>query len=335
MINHVFLESPQRLERTRPKVSVVVAMYNEEMNIHELVKRVRDVFEKMGVTWEMIMVDDGSTDGTYQTLKEVWYRDRVEFRVRRIKVIKLSRNFGKENALSAGLKFATGDVIIPMDADLQDPPEVIPLLYAKWQEGFDVVNAVRSHREGEEWVKKATSYAFYRLFNSIAGTKIPNDTGDFRLLSRKALNALNELNETRRFMKGLFSFIGFKTANVPYDREPRRRGKSKWNYASLLSLAVEGITSFSILPLRFSTFAGAAVSAFSLGYGLYLLIRTLVIGNGVPGYPSLIISVLFLGGVQLLALGIIGEYVGRIFEESKGRPVFIIDEARGVRGGNV
>jgi glycosyltransferase involved in cell wall biosynthesis len=242
----------------------------------------------------------------------------------RVVVIDLSRNFGKEAALTAGLDHTLGDCAIPLDADLQDPPEVIPELLAKWQEGFDVVNAVRLSRDGESWFKRASAHTFYRIINRMSEVDIPADTGDFRLLSRPVLDALKTLPERRRFMKGLFAWVGFQTTSIYYRREPRYAGKTKWNYWRLWNFAVEGITSFSQVPLQLAAHLGLIVSALAFIYAVYLIIGTLVYGNPVKGYPSMMVAVLFLGGVQLIALGVIGEYLGRIYEETKGRPVYLV-----------
>lgn len=239
-------------------------------------------------------------------------------------MIDLSRNFGKEATLTAGLDHARGDCALPLDADLQDPPEIIPELVAKWKEGYDVVNAVRLSRDGESWLKRASAHAFYRVINRMSDVDIPADTGDFRLLSRPVLDALKAIPERRRFMKGLFAWVGFRTTNVYYHREPRHAGRTKWNYWRLWNLAVEGITSFSQVPLQLAAYLGLVVSLLAFLYAIWLVISTLVYGNSVKGYPSMMVTLLFLGGVQLMALGVIGEYLGRIYEESKRRPVYLV-----------
>ncbi len=274
--------------------------------------------ESTGKTWEMVCINDGSKDDTLDRLLALHDLDP------RVVVIDLSRNFGKEAALTAGLDHALGDCAIPLDADLQDPPELIPELLAKWKEGYDVVNAVRLTRKGETWLKRATSYAFYRFINRMSEVPIPADTGDFRLLSRPVLDALKMLPERRRFMKGLFAWVGFRTIDVHYHREPRLSGKTTWNYWKLWNFAIEGITSFSRVPLQLAAHLGLAVSILAFLYAAYLIIGTLVYGNPVKGYPSMMVTLLFLGGVQLIALGVIGEYLGRIYEETKGRPVYLI-----------
>ncbi len=301
-----------------PKISLVVPCHNEAENLSALYERVRNVMESTGKTWEMVCINDGSKDDTLDRLLALHDLDP------RVVVIDLSRNFGKEAALTAGLDHALGDCAIPLDADLQDPPELIPELLAKWKEGYDVVNAVRLTRKSETWLKRATSYAFYRFINRMSDVPIPADTGDFRLLSRPVLDALKMLPERRRFMKGLFAWVGFRTIDVHYHREPRLSGKTTWNYWKLWNFAIEGITSFSRVPLQLAAHLGLAVSILAFLYAVYLIIGTLVYGNPVKGYPSMMVTLLFLGGVQLIALGVIGEYLGRIYEETKGRPVYLI-----------
>ncbi|MGC8603638.1 MAG: glycosyltransferase family 2 protein [Desulfomonilaceae bacterium] len=301
-----------------PEVSLIVPCHNEAENLSALYGRVLTVMEQTGKSWEMVCINDGSKDGTLEQLLALNQKDP------RIVVIDLSRNFGKEAALTAGLDHARGDCAIPLDADLQDPPELIPQLLAKWKEGYDVVNAVRLSRDGESWLKRASAHAFYRIINRMSDVDIPEDTGDFRLLSRPVLEAIKMLPERRRFMKGLFAWVGFRTASVHYHREPRYAGKTKWNYWRLWNFAVEGITSFSQVPLQLAAHLGLIVSALAFLYAVYLVIGTIVYGNPVKGYPSMMVTLLFLGGVQLIALGVIGEYLGRIYEETKGRPVYLV-----------
>lgn len=303
---------------TLPSISLIVPFHNEAENIPALFKRVWTVMDQTDTSWEMICVNDGSTDDTLERLLALRREDP------RVMVIDFSRNFGKEAALTAGLDHALGDVAIPLDADLQDPPEMIPELLAKWREGFDVVNAVRITRDGESWLKRTSAHIFYRVINRMSNVEIPPDTGDFRLISRPALDALKMLPERRRFMKGLFAWVGFRTANVYYHREPRYAGKSKWNYWRLWNFALEGITSFSQVPLQLASYLGFLVSLCAFLYAITLIISTLVYGNQVKGYPSMMVTLLFLGGVQLMALGVIGEYLGRIYEESKQRPVYLV-----------
>ena len=301
-----------------PVLSFVVPCYNEAANIRALHERLCTVMAGRPETWECICVNDGSRDDTLAILMALATEDP------RVRVIDLSRNFGKEAALTAGLDHARGAAAIPLDADLQDPPELVPELVERWHAGYDVVNAVRLSREGESLIKRATAHAFYRVFNRISKVPIPEDTGDFRLLSRPVLNALRQLPERRRFMKGLFAWVGFRTASVSYHRAPRQAGQTTWNYVRLWRFALDGILSFSDAPLRIASYLGLAVSLLSFLYAVNLLAQTLLFGNPVKGYPSLMVALLFLGGVQLMALGVIGEYLGRVYDESKGRPVYLI-----------
>jgi len=299
-------------------ISLIVPCYNEADNIEYLHRRVQSVMEKTDESWEMIFINDGSHDNTLEKILSLRIRDP------HVRVIDLSRNFGKEAALTAGLDHAHGKAIIPLDADLQDPPELIPLMIAKWREGYEVVNAVREIRNGESWFKRITSFGFYRIINRLSPVEIPPDTGDFRLISEPVLDALKQLPERRRFMKGLFAWVGFRTATISYQREPRLSGKTKWNYWKLWNFALEGITSFSQIPLQLISYLGFMVSLSAFLYGIFLLVKTLINGNPVKGYPSLMVTILFLGGVQMMALGVIGEYLGRTYEESKQRPVYLI-----------
>jgi glycosyltransferase involved in cell wall biosynthesis len=306
-----------------PVLSVVVPVYNEEQSIDLFYLRTTKVLEGLQLPWEMVFVNDGSRDNTLARLVALRQRDR------RVQIIDLSRNFGKESALSAGLDFARGDAAIPIDVDLQDPPELIPVLVDRWCEGYEVVNAVRRSRTGDTWMKRKTAEAFYRLVGRIARVDIKENAGDFRLISRPALDVLRQLPERRRFMKGLFSWIGFRSTDVPYDRQPRVCGKSTWSYWKLWNFAIEGITSFSQVPLQLATYFGLLLAVGSLGYGAFIVVRTLLLGNPVPGYPSLMVVVLTLGGFQLMALGVMGEYIARIHDETKGRPLYIVREVLG------
>ena len=316
-----------------PFVSVVVPCHNEAENLRLLYGRLRTVLDGADLAWEMVCVNDGSRDATLPLLIQLHAEDQ------RVRVYDLSRNFGKEAAMTAGLDQVRGTVVIPVDADLQDPPELIPALIAKWREGFDVVNAVREVREGEGWIKRGSAYLFYRVINRLSAIDIPADTGDFRLLSRAAVEALRQMPERRRFMKGMFVWVGFPTASVTYRRAGRHAGSTSWNYWRLWNFALEGITSFSQVPLRLASYLGLIVALLSMIYAAFLLIRTMMFGNPVSGYPSLMVAILFLGGVQLVALGVIGEYIGRIYEETKQRPVYLIrrswtgDAADGRRSG--
>lgn len=309
-------------------LTVVVPAYNESSVLAEFQRRLGAVLDVLGEDGRVLYVDDGSTDDTWALVGSLADADP------RVGGLRLSRNFGKEAALSAGLDHVGDDVdaVVVIDADLQDPPEFIPALVAKWREGHDVVYAVRSARDGETMTKKFTSAAFYRVMERVSDTAIPRDTGDFRLLSRRALDALRQLPERQRFMKGLFSWIGFRQVGLTYRREPRHAGRSKWNYPRLVNLAIEGITSFSTAPLRLATMAGVVASLLAFGFGTWVLVKALVWGDPVRGYPTIMIAMLFLGGMQLLALGVIGEYLGRTYIESKQRPRYFVDSVRPPRG---
>lgn len=303
---------------TKNKISIVVPFHNEASNIAELYERICTALKDEPENWELVCVNDGSIDDTLSELIALNRRDP------RVHVIDLSRNFGKEAAMTAGIDHACGDAVIPLDADLQDPPEVIPALLQKWREGFDVVNAVRESREGDGWSKRVTAHLFYRVINRLSKVKIPADVGDFRLMSRAAIDALKQLPERRRFMKGLFAWVGFRTTAIKYHRAPRYAGTTTWNYWKLWNFALEGITSFSSVPLRLSAYLGFAVSLFAFVYAIKIIGSTILFGNPVKGYPSLIVMVLLLGGIQLMALGVIGEYLGRLYEESKQRPIYVV-----------
>ena len=303
-----------------PDLSIVVPAYNEEHVLPIFVERIRDVLEKIGVSWEIVFANDGSRDSTAALLLQFHLTDP------RIGFVSLSRNFGKEIALTAGLDHARGSAVVVIDADLQDPPELISEMMARFNEGFDVVYARRAKREGETALKRVTASAFYRVINVLADRPIPRDVGDFRLLSRRALDALLQLREQHRFMKGLFSWVGFRQTEIVYTRAPRAAGSTKWNYWRLWNFSIEGITSFSIRPLQIASYFGFFVAILSVVYGSIFVFRTIVYGNPVAGYPSLLTIMLFLGGVQLISLGIIGEYIGRIFNETKNRPLYIVAE---------
>jgi len=305
------------------KLSLIVPMFNEEEVIPVFFSKIIGVLDLVDVEWEIICVNDGSRDRTINLLMQWHQRDP------RIKVINFSRNFGKERALTAAIDYATGDAVIPIDADLQDPPEVIPLLVQRWREGYDVVNAVRVKRDHDTFAKRTTARMFYRVINAISDVQIPSDAGDFRLLSKRVCDALRLLRERRRFMKGLFSWVGYPTTTVEYLREPRVAGTTKFNYWKLWNFAIEGITSFSTVPLRIATYLGLIVAAVSMCYTLYLIVNTIIFGNDVKGYTSLMSAVLFFGGVQLIFVGILGEYVGRIYDEVKNRPLYVAESTLG------
>lgn len=301
-------------------ISVVVPAFNEQDVLREFYARARSVLEALGVDYEIVFVNDGSTDGTWGVMQELAAKDTS------ITAIDLSRNFGKEIALTAGLDRSCGDVVVIIDADLQDPPELIPALVEGWREGYDVVYAVRTTRDGETWLKRSTASIFYRLIQRLSRVHIPRDTGDFRLMSRRAVAALGELREHHRFMKGLFSWVGFPSKAVYYTRAPRAAGSTKFNYWKLWNFALEGITSFSVGPLKVATYLGLAVATLSFVYAAVVIYKTLVYGDPVQGYPSLVVILLFLGGTQLICLGIIGEYLGRVFNEVKHRPLYLLSE---------
>jgi len=300
-------------------LSIIVPVYNEDDVIKIFHQKTSSVLDSQSFDAEIIYVNDGSTDSTLEKLLQLKEVDS------RIIIADLSRNFGKEIAMTAGLDYCKGDAVVIIDADLQDPPELIPELILKWQAGYDVVYAKRISREGESALKKLTSKVFYRILKHVSRVTIPEDTGDFRLMSRRAVNALNSLRERNRYMKGLFAWIGYPQTAVLYHRDPRYAGESKWNYYGLWNLAVEGITSFSTAPLKISTYMGLLTATGAFLYGIWIIFKTLIYGDPVAGFPTMMAIILFLGGSQLLALGIIGEYLGRIFSESKQRPLYLIN----------
>lgn len=308
-----------RLTSSRPLLSLIVPFYNEGEAVDVFFSGVIPALERIGdVEFEILCVNDGSRDDTLEQLVAVAENDP------RVRVIDLTRNFGKEAALSAAIDEARGDLIVPFDADLQDPPDVIASLVEKWREGYDVVLARRANRDADSPLKKWTALFFYRMHNAVSDLQIPENVGDFRLFTREVGEALKRLPECRRFMKGLFAWVGFRTAVVEYARAPRAAGSSKFSGWKLWNFAVEGFTSFSTLPLRVWTYVGVAVAFFALCRASYLVLRTLIYGVDVPGYASLATAILLLGGIQLIGIGVLGEYVGRIYLESKKRPVYLI-----------
>jgi glycosyltransferase involved in cell wall biosynthesis len=304
------------------ELTVVVPACNEAAVLDAFHQRLASVLDALPLDSAVLYVDDGSTDGTWTVIERLLAHDT------RVRALKLSRNFGKEAALTAGLDHVDEGAAVAIDADLQDPPELIPELVAQWRAGFDVVYATRSARAGETRLKRLTAAGFYRAMERISDTPLPRDTGDFRLLSRRALDALARLRERQRFMKGLFAWIGYRQTAVHYQREPRHGGRSKWSYWRLTQLAIEGITSFSTAPLRLATWVGLGSSMLAFVYGVWVLTKALIWGDLVRGYPTLMLVILFLGGVQLLALGVIGEYLGRSYAESKQRPLYFVEEER-------
>jgi glycosyltransferase involved in cell wall biosynthesis len=305
----------------RPALSVVVPAFDEQEVLPEFHRRLAAAMDGIGLAWEVVYVNDGSRDATLAVMLALRAADP------RVAVVNLSRNFGKEIALTAGLDHARGsDSVVVIDADLQDPPEVIPELVAAWREGVDIAYAQRRVRHGEGVVKRATAAAFYRVMQRLGGrVRLPKDTGDFRLMSRRAVDALLTLREQHRFMKGLFAWVGFPSRPVLYDRAARAAGRTKWNWWKLWNLSLEGITSFTVAPLKVATYLGLVTAAIALVYGSVVVVKTLLFGNPVAGYPSLLTVMLFLGGVQLITLGIIGEYLGRVFNETKGRPLYLVE----------
>ena len=303
---------------THPVLTVVVPCYNEADCLPIFHARLAAVMASLGFTWSVTYIDDGSRDGTARIL------DALQQGNSAVSVLSLSRNFGKEVAVTAGLDHAEADAVIIIDADGQDPPETIPALVGAWQAGADIAYAQRRRRVGDTFVKRLTSAGFYRVMAGVGRLNMPRDTGDFRIMSRGAVLALNQLREHHRFMKGLFAWIGFEQVPVLYDRAPRIAGKSKWNYWQLWNLAVEGITGFTVLPLKVATYTGLLIAISAVLYGLYIIVNTLIYGNTVAGYPSLITVILLLGGIQLIFLGVIGEYLGRVFNEVKQRPLYLV-----------
>lgn len=299
-------------------LSIVVPVYNEEEVLPLFHRRLAGVLANLAGPSEIIFVDDGSKDSTLQVLETIRKRDPT------VGIARLTRNFGKECAVSAGLQLARGHAVIIIDADLQDPPEQIAHMVQAWQNGAEIVNMRRLSRDGETSLKKATAHAFYRVINRMSEVPIAQDVGDFRLLSRQAVDALNSLPERCRFMKGLFAWIGFEQVTLDYNRHARLAGKSKWRYWHLWNYALDGITSFSTAPLKLATYAGLVSAASAFIYALYFLLKAVFIGDPVQGFPTLIVTILMVGGLQLLATGILGEYVGRLYTEVKQRPQYLL-----------
>lgn len=314
----------QGATRRRRKLSVVVPGLNEERGIPALIARLRPVLDGLGLEWEILFVDDGSTDGTLALLRQLHGQDP------RIKALSLSRNFGKEIAAAAGLSYVTGDAAVLMDADLQHPPELIKEFVARWNDGFDVVYGQRLDRDADSTMHRLSARVFYAAFQKLSGTSLPPGAGDFRLLDRKAIDAMNRMHERVRFNKGLYAWMGFRSVGVPFQVPPRSSGSSRWRPRQLLRFALDGITTFTTIPLRVWSYLGLIVSLFAFLYAVVMLLEALIYGVSVPGFPTLIISVLFFAGVQLISLGVIGEYLGRVYEEVKGRPLFLVAEELGL-----
>jgi len=307
----------------RFRLSVVVAMYNEEEVCGLFFERLEPILESVTADYEIICVNDGSSDRTLETLRAVHSRNP------RVRVIDLSRNFGKEFALTAALDYATGDAVVPIDADLQDPPELIPKMIEKWMEGYDVVLAIREDRSSDSRVKRLTAEYFYRLMKQIGEVSLPANAGDFRLMDGAVVEALRRLPERTRFLKGLFAWLGFRQTAVYYARPPRAAGATKWRYWRLWNLALEGIFSFTTLPLRIWTYIGFAVAFLAAVYLVFIVTRTLIFGVDAPGYASLLSVILFTSGANMVGLGILGEYLGRVFVEAKRRPLYLVRECIG------
>lgn len=303
----------------RPVISVVAPFFNEEGAVDRFFQQVITALQNIDAQWEIVCVDDGSSDHTLQQLLTAARGNSA------ISVVTLSRNFGKESALTAGIESSSGDVVVLIDADLQDPPKLIGEMLAKWREGYDVVYGVRESRNNDSLTKRITAGGFYKIFNSLTSVPVPANTGDFRLMDRRVADRLRELPERTRFMKGLFAWLGYKSTAVYYDRPGREEGESTWSYWKLWNFALDGLTSFSTVPLRVWMYIGLIVSLMSFGYASFLVFRTMIIGVDLPGYASLMVVILFLGGIQLISLGVLGEYLGRVFIEVKQRPIYLID----------
>ncbi len=302
-----------------PELSLICPCYNEEEVIELFIPKLTSILKEATLSYEIIIINDGSTDKTLEkakVLKEIFPS---------IRILNLSRNFGKEAALTAGLDKAKGNAIIPIDVDFQDPPELIPKLISTWQEGYDIVLAKRKDRTNDHFLKSLSAKYFYKIHNQISDVEIPDNVGDFRLISKRVLEALKKLPENQRFMKGIFAWVGYKTTTIEYKREKREAGKSSFNGWKLWNFALDGITSFSTLPLRVWLYLGIFISLLSFLYGSIIVIKTLFFGTDVPGYASILASILFLGGIQLIGIGVLGEYIGRIYIESKKRPIYIIE----------
>ena len=301
-------------------VTILIPAYNEEEVLNMLYDRLSNIINSLpDYNFELLFVNDGSKDNTLNIIKNLREQDK------RVCYLNLSRNFGKEIAMIAGLDYSKGDAVIIIDADLQDPPELIPQMIELWEQGYDDVYAKRKSRKGESWLKKFTSKMYYKTLQSVTKIEIQKDTGDFRLLDRRCVEALKQIRESQRYTKGLFSWIGYNKKEILYDRDPRAAGKTKWNYKMLINLSIDGLTSFTTAPLRWATTTGIFISIIGFVYMLFIIIKTIAYGVDVPGYSSTMVVILFIGGIQLVFLGIIGEYLGRAFYESKHRPIYFID----------
>ena len=312
----------------RPIISVVAPVFNEEPILHELYHRLRETMDGIGEPWELVFVNDGSRDGSYAIMRELHDQDP------RVRVVNFSRNFGHQIAITAGADYAQGDAVVIIDADLQDPPSLIADMVAKWRQGYEVVYAVRAKRHGETWFKLFTAHFFYRLIRGITGVNIPVDTGDFRLLDRKAVEALKSMREHHRFMRGMSSWVGYRQTGIEYVRAERFAGETKYPLKKMIRFALDGITSFSYLPLQLATYAGFIIAAISV-LGILVTVALRLSGSqAFYGQATTLVMVLFLGGIQLISLGIIGKYLGRIYDEVKKRPLYIVSEALGFEEGS-
>jgi len=324
MVGPMPIATPRAAQLPRRDLTVIIPVFNEEKTIPLLVTRLTSVLDRVSSNWEILFVNDGSADSTYAAVLNAHERDP------RVCGVSLSRNFGKEIAIMAGLDMSDSEAIILMDADLQHPPEVIEEFVAKWREGYDVVYGERTNWHNGNVAHRLFAGSFYGLFRLLSGTRLPQGAGDFRLMNRKSVNALKAIPERQRFTKGLYSWIGFKSAAVKYHVEPRHDGVSRFNFRKLFHFALDGLVSFSIVPLRMASVIGLLISLASLAIGLYVIYETLRSGVQVPGYATIVVSVTFLSGVQLLFLGVIGEYIGRIYTEVKQRPHYFIDSSVGL-----
>ena len=311
------------------KVTIIVPAYNEEESLPFLYERLYKLMDNVtNYEFEVLFINDGSNDKTLELIKE--YREKDK----RINYVDFARNFGKETAMIAGLDYATGDCVIFIDADLQDPPELIPEMLKYWEEGYDDVYAQRKSRKGETWLKKFTSKMYYRVLQSLTKVPIQKDTGDFRLLDRRCVNALRKMRETGRNSKSMFSWIGYNKKAILYDRDPRIAGSTKWNYAKLINLAIDGITSFTTSPLRISTYLAIPTFLALFIYFIYVIIKCIRLNVAIQAFQAIILLILFFSGIQILLFGIVGEYLGRIFNESKNRPLYLVKEYNGIREEN-
>lgn len=309
---------------SNPDLSIILPCHNESENLDVLFARLETVLQSMGVAYEILAIDDGSKDDTYARLVQHNQRNP------HIKTIRLARNFGKENTVTCGLTYAAGKAAIIMDSDLQHPPELLPKLFAKWQDGAQMVYAIRKNRDTDSPVRRYFSHLFYEIFSRIGDVSLPEGAGDFRLLDRRVIDAVNTLPERSRFMKGLMSWVGFSTAEVEFEVAPRHKGQSSWSPLGLVHFALDGLVSFSVAPLRVWTYIGMAVTLFALLYFFVIVIKTIIMGIDVHGYPSIMVTMLFLGGIQIVGLGVLAEYISRIFMEVKQRPHYFISDSKGL-----